>query len=85
MLFWEIFMSLMSKPVFGALILSVALGASCSTAFAWGCIAVSEEGSYGYSYNFNGEDGAREKALNECAKHTTEDSNCEITECDEDS
>jgi hypothetical protein len=70
---------------FTALILSAALTASNSAAFAWGCIAVSDEGSYGYSYSFNSESPARDKALNECAKHTTTDSTCEITECDEDS
>ena len=68
-----------------AIVFSAAFVASNSSAFAWGCIAVSEEGSYGYSYNYNSEDPAREKALNECAKHTTTESTCEITSCDEDS
>lgn len=26
--------------------------ANSSPAFAWGCVAVSENGTYGYSYNF---------------------------------
>ncbi|OJF91833.1 DUF4189 domain-containing protein [Pararhizobium antarcticum] len=68
-----------------ALVLAGAVLPSASPAFAWGCIAVSEEGSYGYSYNYNSESGATDKALNECAKHTTTESTCEITECDEDS
>lgn len=51
------------------------------TAFAWGCIAVSEDGTYGYSYNFDNEDDATERALNECASRATTDQTCEITEC----
>jgi hypothetical protein len=58
--------------------------ASQTSAFAWGCIAVSEEGTYGYSHGFSDEDDARERALNECAIRTGEDSVCEITECDSD-
>jgi hypothetical protein len=64
---------------------SLVLLASNTNAFAWGCIAVSEEGTYGYSYSFNSESKAAERALNECAIRTSEDSVCEITECDEDS
>jgi hypothetical protein len=78
-------MKRITKPALLALAMASALCTASTPAFAWGCIAVSDEGSYGYSYSYNGEDSAREKALNECAKHTTEDSNCEITECDEDS
>ncbi len=70
------------KAALSALVLSVAISASSTSAFAWGCIAVSDEGSYGYSYNFDNEGDARERALNECANRTTEDSVCEITECD---
>ena len=68
-----------------ALALFATLSASTGSASAWGCIAVSEEGSYGYSYSYNNENAATQKALNECAKHTTTESTCEITECDEDS
>ena len=78
-------MKRIAKPALLALAMALPLCAAGTPAFAWGCIAVSDEGSYGYSYSYNGEDAAREKALNECAKHTTEDSDCEITECDEDS
>ena len=54
---------------------------STGTAFAWGCIAVSESGTYGYSYNFDDQDDATERALNECAARATTDETCEITEC----
>ena len=57
--------------------------AGTSTANAWGCIAVSEEGSYGYSYNFDNEGDASDRALAECAAKTTTESTCEITECTE--
>ncbi|MCK8779460.1 DUF4189 domain-containing protein [Rhizobium sp. NTR19] len=67
-----------------ALVCATALGATQSSAFAWGCVAVSDEGTYGYSYNYKTENAARKRALNECANRTTEDSECEITECDED-
>ena len=64
-----------------ASITSVTAIATSGTANAWGCIAVSEEGSYGYSYNFDNQDDASERALNECANKTTTESTCEITEC----
>jgi hypothetical protein len=62
---------------------SAAAMSTSSTANAWGCIAVSEEGSYGYSYNFDDRDDAVTRALSECANNTTTESTCEITECDE--
>lgn len=77
-------MKLIKKTTLGVSAALILL-ASNTNAFAWGCIAVSEEGTYGYSYNFNSEDAATERALNECVKRTTEDSVCEITECDSDS
>lgn len=61
-----------------ALIMAVA---STSPAFAWGCAAVSENGTYGYSYNFDNESDASDRALNECATRATTDQTCEITEC----
>lgn len=67
-----------------ALAFAAAMAATTNSAFAWGCIAVSEEGSYGYSYSFDNEGSARERALNECANRTTDESVCEITECNED-
>lgn len=54
---------------------------STGTAFAWGCIAVSENGTYGYSYNFDNQDDASARALDECATRATTDQTCEITEC----
>lgn len=72
-----------SRTALAALVLTTALAASQTSALAWGCIAVSEEGSYGYSYSYDNEADAREKALTECANRTTEESVCEITECDE--
>jgi hypothetical protein len=68
-----------------AAIASVTSIAQSGTAHAWGCIAVSEEGSYGYSYNYDDQDDAIERALNECANKTSTGSTCEITECDNDS
>jgi hypothetical protein len=50
--------------------------AATTPAFAWGCIAVSEEGSYGYSYNFDNQDDAASRALEECAAKTTTESTC---------
>ena len=63
------------------LALTAAPLATTSPAFAWGCIAVSEEGSYGYSYNYDNQDDATTRALEECAAKTTTESTCEITEC----
>lgn len=57
---------------------------SSSSALAWGCAAVSENGTYGYSYNFDDQGDASERALNECATRATTDQTCEITECNED-
>jgi hypothetical protein len=68
-----------------ALVVATTGIASTGAARAWGCIAVSEEGSYGYSYNFDNQDDATERALNECSVKTTTESTCEITECTEES
>ena len=66
-----------------AFIASTGAIAASNTANAWGCIAVSEENSYGYSYNYDNQDDATVRALNECAAKTTTASTCEITECTE--
>jgi VCBS repeat-containing protein len=66
-----------------AFIASTGAIATSGTANAWGCIAVSEEGSYGYSYNFDNQDDAVDRALAECADRTTTSGTCEITECTE--
>ncbi|WP_156334043.1 MULTISPECIES: DUF4189 domain-containing protein [unclassified Shinella] len=76
-------MTSMKRTGLAALVLATALAVSHSSALAWGCIAVSEEGTYGYSYDYDNEGPARERALNECANRTTEESVCEITECNE--
>ena len=70
------------RVALAALAFSAAVTAS-SSVFAWGCAAVSDQGTYGYSYSYGDEDSARERALNECANRTSEDSVCEITECEE--
>lgn len=75
-------MAMTIRVALAALAFSAATTASTSV-FAWGCAAVSDQGTYGYSYSYGDEDSARERALNECAKRTTEDSVCEITECEE--
>lgn len=72
------------RAAFAALVLTTTLSAASTPAFAWGCIAVSVEGTYGYSHSFDNEDDARDRALNECAARTTDESVCEITECDSD-
>lgn len=76
-------MTSMKRTGLAGLVLAAFFATSHSAALAWGCIAVSEEGTYGYSYSFNEEADARERALNECANRTTEESVCEITECNE--
>lgn len=66
-----------------AFIASTGAVATSGNANAWGCIAVSEEGSYGYSYNYDDQGDAADRALSECAAKTTTESTCEITECTE--
>jgi Domain of unknown function (DUF4189) len=61
-----------------------AMAASTGSALAWGCVAVAEDGTYGYSYNFGDRDSAVDRALNECASRATTDQVCEITDCSED-
>ena len=76
-------MNVYLKTTLAALALVLTSAVSTTTASAWGCIAVSEEGSYGYSYNFDDEGDASDRALAECAAKTTTESTCEITECTE--
>ena len=66
-----------------AFIASTGAIAPSGTANAWGCIAVSEEVSYGYSYDFDNQEDAADRALAECADRTTTNGTCEITECTE--
>lgn len=53
---------------------------SAPQAFAWGCTAVADDGSYGYSYNYPNKRGARQRAKAECNARTNE--RCEVTSCD---
>lgn len=71
------------RIAFTAAALTAASFGSTGNAFAWGCIAVSESGKYGYSYNFDDQEEASERALDECAQRATTDETCEITECTE--
>lgn len=77
-------MTILARSALAILAVAAALTTSSSTASAWGCIAESDQGSNGYSYQYGDEDGARERALNECANRTSEDHVCEITECNQD-
>ena len=77
-------MTPIARTGLSALVLVTAFALSNTSALAWGCAAVSEEGTYGYSYSYDNEGAARERALNECANRTSTDSVCEIVECDED-
>jgi hypothetical protein len=58
--------------------------ASSSPAFAWGCVAVSEDGTSGYSYNYGKRKKALQRALDECSSRATTDQTCEITDCNQD-
>lgn len=75
-------MNKITRIAFALLISASALAGASAPAMAWDCIAVSEEGSYGYSYNYDDKSSAIERALNECANRTTSDSTCEIVECE---
>ncbi len=66
----------------GLALLAAAI-ASTGPARAWGCVAVSENGTYGYSYNYDDRDDAVDRALSECASRATTDQTCEITDCTE--
>ncbi len=53
-----------------------------SQAGDYGAVATADSnGSMGYSYNYDDEDGARERAIAECAKYA---SDCEVVEVFED-
>lgn len=62
----------------------VLVAGSTSPAFAWGCVAVSENGTNGYSYNYDNQSDASDRALSECANRATTDQTCEITDCNQD-
>ena len=73
----------LSAPILTAAMTAAVLTFSVAPAFAWGCVAVSDSGTYGYSYNYDDRGDAEDRALNECVART--DEVCEIMECDEDS
>jgi hypothetical protein len=78
-------MSKITKAGIAIFVCAVALGSTGTSALAWGCAAVSDEGTFGYSHSYETQDAAIERALNECARRTTSTSECEITECEDDS
>lgn len=61
-------------------IASAAFIGSETQASAWGCFAQADDGTYGYSYNFNNKRGAKRRAEAECEARTYED--CYIVSCD---
>ncbi|MGW9229425.1 DUF4189 domain-containing protein [Pseudorhizobium sp. NPDC055634] len=77
-------MTNIKKAGLAAVVGALALVMTNTSAHAWGCIAVSDEGSYGYSYGASSESAAMKRALNECAARTSTEGECEITECEED-
>ena len=77
-------MKLRTKLAYSALIVCGTMAATIPEAFAWSCQATADDGTYGYSYNFDNEGAATQRALDECATRATTDQTCEITECDPD-
>ena len=59
---------------FGAVICAVALigAAKPAAAGAYGALATSPAADFGYSYNYDSAEEARQRALVECAKHSSE-------------
>lgn len=58
------------------------LADSAPQAFAWGCTAVADDGTYGYSYNYPNKSGARARAKAECNERTND--RCKVVSCDPD-
>lgn len=75
-------MTVLKKLSLSALFAMAIASGMSAPARAWDCIAVSEEGTYGYSYDYDSKADAIRRALNECAKRTTTDGTCEIVECE---
>jgi hypothetical protein len=76
-------MKILRMSVAAAALAAAGAFGAAAPAFAWGCVAVSEDGTYGYSYNFNNKGQAIDRALDECATRATTDQTCEITDCEE--
>jgi hypothetical protein len=51
-----------------------------TSAFAWGCNAVANDGTYGYSYNYPNKRGAMARARAECEARTYR--RCRVVSCD---
>jgi len=64
--------------------LTLVLASASTSARAWGCLAESDEGSNGYSYNYGKKRAAEKRALAECVKRTSTNGWCEVTECNPD-
>jgi hypothetical protein len=64
-----------------ALIVAAGIAGSTTSAFAWGCIAITADGAYGYSYSYDNRGDAVQRALEECSAHG---SGCQIVECEQD-
>ena len=61
-------------PYLGAILCALVLlgGAKPAAAGPYGALATSPEADYGYSYNYDYAQEARERALTECRKHSSE-------------
>jgi serine/threonine-protein kinase len=58
-------------PYLGAILCALALlGAKPATAGPYGALATSPQADFGFSYNFDDEDSAQDRALSECQKHS---------------
>ncbi|MDB5526036.1 MAG: hypothetical protein JWM58_3799 [Rhizobium sp.] len=69
-----------TKFVVAGAFVSALLASSAPHAFAWSCVAVADDGTYGYSYNYPNKKGARQRAKAECSERTYDD--CHVTSCD---
>lgn len=65
-------------------IVTIAITCASTSAHAWGCLAESDEGSNGYSYNYGKKRAAEKRALAECVKRTSTEGWCQVTECNQD-
>lgn len=63
-----------------ACMMLTALGAS-SKALAWGCVAASSDGAYGYSDNWPNQQDAEATAVSDCDVRSSTD-DCAIQSCD---
>jgi len=69
----------MRKLILAGMMLTV-VGAG-SKALAWGCVAASSDGAYGYSDNWPSEQDAQSTAITECEVRSSTD-DCTIQSCD---